>query len=138
MAEVLRVLINGSFNLGHEVANAGKSSFNSLVKPNDNEKFGNPNEEAFKNNTMWGGVIAVLFVVGFLLLLFGPLIMSIYYAFACNRDIVQALLEFLIVTLVIGSFFPWIGPLIYCYYKSNNCSVKGVKKLSLTKALALK
>ena len=125
MAEVLRVLINGSFNLGHEVANAGKTSFNSLVKPNNNENFEN------KQNTMWGGVIAVLFVVGILLLLFGPLILSIYYAFACNKDIVQGILEFLIVVVVIGSFLPWIGPLIYCYYKSNNCSVKGVKKLSL-------
>ena len=125
MAEVLRVLINGSWNLGHDVATAAKGSVNKLVKKNNNENFDN------KQNTMWGSVIAVLFVVGIILLLFAPVIFATYYAFKCNKDFAQGLLEFLIVVFIIGSFFPWIGPLIYCYYRSNNCNVKGVKKLSL-------
>tara|TARA_A100001011_G_scaffold321047_1_gene341853 strand:+ start:62 stop:457 length:396 start_codon:yes stop_codon:yes gene_type:complete len=130
MAEVLRVLINGSFNLGVDFAQAGKVSVNKLVnkikKKDDNEKIEKFNNPALPLLELILGVIFVACIV--LILLATPIIYGSYLAFKCNKDLVQALLEFLI--MLVSAYF-YIGPLIYCFYKSFTCNTKGVKKLSI-------
>ena len=132
MAEALRVLINGSFNLGVDFARASKVSLNKLVnkveKKDDNEKI-----EKFNNPVLplLGFIMGVIFVGCIvLILLVTPIIYSLYLAFKCNKYLAQALLESLFVFISIFYIYS-IGPLIYCFYKSFNCNTKGVKKLSI-------